>query len=101
MERENHEFSSDSIFDEDQLQVLLSESHGYLVDEVSASNMVFAFEDTKGAIQFCAMIQKSMAIYKSKLRGLGMSRTPAQTHARSDARSLTRNLILTHAHTCT
>jgi len=64
----NNAFSSDSIFDGDQLQVLLTRFSGYLVDEVSMSNMVFAFEDVSGAVCFCATIQKSLAIFKLRLK---------------------------------
>ena len=65
----NQMFSSDSIFDGDQLQLLLTKYRGYLVDEVSMSNMVFAFESTCDAVCFCSTIQRALAICKWKQRG--------------------------------
>jgi class 3 adenylate cyclase len=69
----NETFSSNSIFDDQRLHILLKRYNGYLVDEVSLSNMVFAFESVSGAVCFCVRIQRSMAICKSRLKECGES----------------------------
>ena len=63
----NETFSSESVFDPVHLQELLSIFGGYIVDEVSKSNLVFAFSDPTGAICFCSTIQRAMASCKSRL----------------------------------
>merc|ERR1719443_1347369 len=71
-------FSSSSIFDGEQLQVLLSKYGGYLVDEVSMSNMVLAFEEAVGAALFCAAVQRSLAVCKRRLSEAALERASGE-----------------------
>ena len=71
-------FSSSSIFDGEQLQVLLSKYGGYLVDEVSMSNMVLAFEEAVGAALFCAAVQRSLAVCKRRLSEAAVERASGE-----------------------